>query len=171
MTTPTTSARLDEHTDRRVTEIVRRRGITRSDWLREAVEAAIKAETDGDGQAAIVANIAARMTSIEDDLRQTFRIAEKNLQIIKELSNATAIERAADRAVAQQVYRMALRAAFVSIKAQASQISEEDQVGFFNALCAEADSVYEDDGLLRLEQEMTSARDEVRQSIEQAGAS
>ena len=171
MNTPTTSARLDELTERRVAESVRRRGITRSDWLREAVEAAIKAETDGKGEAAIVASLGERMAALEGDLSQARKIADDNLLLVKELSKAVAIERAADRAVAQQVYRMAFRAAYLVVKQFTDEVPEEQRDDLGADLCAESDELYSDLGLARLDQVMRDAREELRQSIERAGTS
>ena len=167
MTTPTTSARLDEFTEKRVTEIVKQRGMTRSDWLREAVDVAINAERDG----AKLTDISKRLDAMETGIKEALKTANESLNANQNLSNRIDVERAADRAVNQQIYRMAFRAAYLLVK-QISDEAPEGQRGDLGlALCDEADDLCYDDGYARLEQVMRDAREDLRQSIERGGTS
>lgn len=79
---------------------------------------------------------------------------------------ALAIERAADRAVTQQIYRMALRSALLCVKIITDCVPEEERADLGMQLSKQADNLFEDVGLARLDQVMRDAREEMRGSIE-----
>ncbi|MGI9486111.1 MAG: hypothetical protein ACR2RF_09595 [Geminicoccaceae bacterium] len=170
MTTPMTATRLDEFTERRVAASVKRKGISRSDWLRQAALDALEAEAQTPDQTATLSKAAKRLESLERSMCEIQRAFDENSNAIKELTRALAIERAADRAVAQQIYRMALRGSLLCVKIIADGVPEDERAGLGAQLSRQADDVYEEAGLARLDQVMRDAREEVRQSIERAGA-
>ncbi len=171
MATVIASTRLDGETERRVDATAERRGMTRSDWLRQVVEAAIEAEAHAADQVQTFVGMDKRLTSLEGDLLETRKTADENLLVVNELSDTLAIERAADRAVAQQTYRMAFRAAYLTVKQITDEVREEQRDGLGAELCAESDDLCNDIGQARLDQVMRDAREELRQSIERGGLS
>ena len=171
MATSIASTRLDEETERRVDATAEQRGMTRSDWLRQAIETAIEVENKAADQAPTFVSMDKRMANLEADMRETLKNANKNLKAIEDLSNLLAVERAADRAVAQQVYRMALRSSLLCTKIIVNSLSEEDRDGMGKVLSSQADEIYNSEGLARLDQVMRDAREDLRQSIERGGTS
>lgn len=165
------STRLDEDTERRVDAMAERRGMTRSDWLRHVVMNAIAAETQAVDQALTFVDISKRLKVLEKDLSDSRRIGDRVLGSLTDLSNTLAVERAADRAVARQIYRMALRAAWLGIKSFRDNASEEERHGLGGSLCDQADEVYEGIGLTRLDDEMREARAQIQQNIERLSSS
>lgn len=115
--------------------------------------------------------MAKQLKTVEKSVSEIHSAGDRALDAIHDVSKTLAVERAADRAVAQQVYRMALRAAYLGIKGYTDDVSEElhHEVGM--KLCEQADQVYHDVGLPRLEDEMKKAREELRCSIERGGVS
>lgn len=165
------STRLDEDTERRVDAMAEQRGMTRSDWLRHAVVNAIEAETHAADQASSFVDISKRLKVLEKDLSDSRRIADRVLVSLVDLSNTLAVERAADRAVARQIYRMALRAAWLGIKSFTDNASEEERYDLGGSLCDRADEVYDGVGLTRLDDEMREARAQIQQNIERLASS
>lgn len=169
MSTPMTGTRLDEETERRLAASVERRGVSRSEWLREVISNALAAEGQAADHALAIKDMTTRFLVFEEDLRQTRSSVDESLRIVEELSKATAMERAADRAVAQQVYRMAFRSAYLVLKQFTDEVSEEQRDDLGADLCAECDHLYSDIGLARLDQVMRDAREELREGIERGG--
>ncbi len=167
MPTPMTGTRLGEDMEQRLAASVERRGVKRSDWLREVIANALAAENQAADNALTILDMTKRFSALERDIRAI----KESLHELGRLSNSLAVERAADRAVAQQIYRMTFRAAYLVVKQFTDEVSEEQRDDLGMGLCAEADDLCHEIGLTRLEREMREAREELRQSLERGGTS
>ena len=165
------SIRLAPETENRIRTLAQKSGCSQSEWKRRAITAALDQVDTTDEEAEQLADMANRLANIEKGVNQLRASGSQILKAADDFSRQLAVERAADRAVTQQVYRVALRAAYVSVKDLVSTVPAEDRDECFTQLCDEADAIYQDDGLARLEQVMRDAREELRQSIERGGAS
>ena len=162
------STRLDDETEDRVNAAAVRQGSNRSDWMRTVVVAAIDSEGHAADQAHNIADFSSRLASIEDHFGKCLDLLDRTTEELTTLSRRLAIDSAANEVVAIQTYRMAIRAAYVSMKSAVAQLPPGDRDKAFQDLLDEADEVCDDDALPRLREGMRNAREERQQAI-QAG--
>lgn len=165
------SIRLDPETECRVKERALKSGCSQSEWKRRAISAALDQADLAALQARELAGMAKQLTDIEKSVSEIHSTGDRALDAIHDLEKTLTVERAADRAVAQQIYRMALRSALLCIKIITDGIPEDERAGLGAQLSKEADDVFEDMGLARLDQVMRDAREEVRQTLDRGGVS
>ena len=109
------SIRVDEDIENRIDKTAAARGITRSDWMREAAQITLELEDLGTKQALNLIKKAGEIERLSQSIAETRSICDDLKEAIADLSRTIAIERAADRFMHEQILRMAVRGAFAAM--------------------------------------------------------
>lgn len=165
------SIRLDPETECRVKELALKSGCSQSEWKRRAISTALDQADLAALQAQELAGMANQLIDLAKSVSEIHSTGDRALNAIHDLEKTLTVERAADCAIAQQIYRMTLRSALLCVKIITDGVQEDERADLGAQLSKQADDVFEDAGLARLDQVMREAREEVRQTLDRGGLS
>lgn len=160
-----TSIRLDRTVEREIRRIAEQRNISKAQWLRSAITTALEAERLAAKQSPTIVRIAGQVDALREEQCRLNKLSNQIQLVLAELVQTTAVERAADRVAAEQIFRMAIRAAFLAVRQISDDVGDDDRRDrLIDELCEQADGQFER-GLTLLEGRMREARDACRATL------